>query len=284
LVLEGGFSVVNAGGTITEQGNDISSGATPVFSTKNTPTVQDPTLANSTNNTDPQLVGFLDYNGGPTPTMALIFGSPAIDTADDLASPPFDERGVPRPIGLHSDMGAFEFGNPTVLAEGRITTGTNGTSEGLSYVTVVAQDTNGDVFTTTSTNGNYAFALPANTYSVTPQPVNGIGTFAPSSIANVVLSSNNVFNLDFLVTSAGTNGITRGTTNGGVIQVTFNLLPGLSYRIQASTNLSSPTNWYDVATNNSGASGIITFADSAATNGISSTNFVPYKFFRAVSP
>jgi hypothetical protein len=41
-------------------------------------------------------------NGGPTPTLGLLTGSPALDAGDDSASPPTDQRGVGRPCGAHS--------------------------------------------------------------------------------------------------------------------------------------------------------------------------------------
>ncbi|HEY7304011.1 MAG TPA: DUF11 domain-containing protein, partial [Bryobacteraceae bacterium] len=44
-----------------------------------------------------------------TPTLALPLGSPAIDAGDDSRFLARDQRGVPRPRGPHSDIGAFEF-------------------------------------------------------------------------------------------------------------------------------------------------------------------------------
>jgi hypothetical protein len=64
----------------------------------------------SLNNTDPML-GPLTNNGGPTLTMALLPGSPAIDAGDSSAAPATDQRGFPRPAGLASDIGAFEYGS-----------------------------------------------------------------------------------------------------------------------------------------------------------------------------
>ena len=58
-------------------------------------------------NTDP-LLGPLQDNGGPTLTHALLPGSPAIDAGDDDAAPTTDQRGVPRPQGETSDIGAYE--------------------------------------------------------------------------------------------------------------------------------------------------------------------------------
>jgi hypothetical protein len=78
---------------------------------------------------DPKLDTALRSNGGPTQTLALLAGSPAIDRGDSgvLASPPgvtTDQRGVARTHGSAVDIGAFEFvAAPTpwpVLAGGHI--------------------------------------------------------------------------------------------------------------------------------------------------------------------
>lgn len=60
-------------------------------------------------NTDP-LLGPLQDNGGPTFTHALLPGSPAIDAGDDTAAPATDQRGIARPQGAASDIGAYEAG------------------------------------------------------------------------------------------------------------------------------------------------------------------------------
>jgi hypothetical protein len=59
---------------------------------------------------DPQL-GPLQDTGGPTPTMALLAGSPAINAGDDTDAPAYDQRGLgfPRIVGGAIDIGAFEF-------------------------------------------------------------------------------------------------------------------------------------------------------------------------------
>jgi hypothetical protein len=60
------------------------------------------------------LLGPLTHNGGPTLTLALQSGSPAIDRGDP-AAPPEDQRGYGR-VGV-PDVGAFEFGGvATTLA------------------------------------------------------------------------------------------------------------------------------------------------------------------------
>jgi hypothetical protein len=61
-------------------------------------------------NADP-LLAALAANGGPTGTLALNPGSPAID-AGDAACPATDQRGVARPQGAACDIGAFELQTP----------------------------------------------------------------------------------------------------------------------------------------------------------------------------
>jgi CSLREA domain-containing protein len=63
------------------------------------------------------LLQALANNGGPTMTMALTAGSPAIDTGTTGCppTPATDQRGVTRPQGPACDIGAFEFsGGPPV--------------------------------------------------------------------------------------------------------------------------------------------------------------------------
>jgi predicted outer membrane repeat protein len=59
-------------------------------------------------NTNP-LLGPLQDNGGPTPTMALLPGSPAIDAGTSAGAPAVDQRGYIRPAGAGFDIGAFEY-------------------------------------------------------------------------------------------------------------------------------------------------------------------------------
>jgi hypothetical protein len=57
-------------------------------------------------NVNPQL-GPLQYNGGPTQTMALLPGSPAINAGDNTGAAAYDQRGFTRIVGT-VDIGAFE--------------------------------------------------------------------------------------------------------------------------------------------------------------------------------
>ena len=69
--------------------------------------------------TDPMLSALAD-NGGGLPgllTLAPMLGSPVIDAGDDNGAPATDERGITRPQGPHSDIGAVEFVTvPTIFA------------------------------------------------------------------------------------------------------------------------------------------------------------------------
>lgn len=55
------------------------------------------------------MLSFINDNGGPTPTLLPLTGSPVIDAADNVACPTRDQRGVLRPVGSACDIGAVEF-------------------------------------------------------------------------------------------------------------------------------------------------------------------------------
>jgi hypothetical protein len=61
--------------------------------------------------------------GGPTPTMALWAGSPAIDAGGSAGCPATDQRGVGRPIDGDEDgtptcdIGAFEFQSVPIFTD-----------------------------------------------------------------------------------------------------------------------------------------------------------------------
>jgi predicted outer membrane repeat protein len=96
----------NCAGTITSDGYNLSSDGTCHFSS-----------TGDLNNKSPKL-GALNNNGGPTKTMALQKGSPALDAGNPAGCRDFsgnllrtDQRGQPRPGGRETtgcDMGAYE--------------------------------------------------------------------------------------------------------------------------------------------------------------------------------
>ena len=111
-ILAGGFSN-NCFGVITDLGHNLSSDVTPAW-----------TSGTSLNNTDPLLLPLGNY-GGPTLTMALHAGSPALNTADCALAPATDQRGFPRPDGPGCDIGAYEGASAPALQIFRVNSATN---------------------------------------------------------------------------------------------------------------------------------------------------------------
>jgi hypothetical protein len=100
-----GENIINLAGTVISDGYNLSSDGAGGFLTEVTDQI----------NTDPKL-GPLTDNGGPTKTMALHVGSPAIDTGDSFGLGT-DQRGQPRydnpnianaTSGDGADIGAYE--------------------------------------------------------------------------------------------------------------------------------------------------------------------------------
>ncbi|QDV83430.1 Calx-beta domain-containing protein [Planctomycetes bacterium TBK1r] len=67
-------------------------------------------MSSDTNGVVAPGLDILADNGGPTPTHALLAGSPAIDGGDTFSAEAFDQRGTgfPRLVGSNVDIGSFE--------------------------------------------------------------------------------------------------------------------------------------------------------------------------------
>jgi hypothetical protein len=89
-------------GTLTSQGHNLIGDGTGG-------TGYDPTdlVGTAASPIDPRL-GLLQDNGGPTQTLALLAGSPAIAAGDPTGAPASDQRGFARVVGGTIDIGAFE--------------------------------------------------------------------------------------------------------------------------------------------------------------------------------
>lgn len=90
----------NCYGNIMNGGNNLEDGTMCGWGSSN----------GSLSNTSP-LLGELANNGGATLTHALLPGSPAINAVifhSPNGCPAVDQRGVPRPIGPHCDIGSYE--------------------------------------------------------------------------------------------------------------------------------------------------------------------------------
>lgn len=104
-------------------------------------------IGSSSNIIDAKL-GPLQNNGGPTPTHALLAGSPALDTGDcldfDGVTVSKDQRGINRPQGPACDIGAYENSLPTVSCPNGLTLECGVGGVACAKLTVVAGDADGD--------------------------------------------------------------------------------------------------------------------------------------------
>jgi len=67
-------------------------------------------------------LGTLAKNGGPTQTIALLAGSPAIDAGDsNVATSATDQRGYARIVGNAIDIGAYEYGSTPAASDLSVT-------------------------------------------------------------------------------------------------------------------------------------------------------------------
>jgi hypothetical protein len=111
----------NCNGAVTDGGHNIDDGTTCGF----TGTGCTPTTGTSFCNTNPQLAAGLANNGGPTQTVALEAGSPAINAGNEAicaASPVnnLDQRGFVRPGtgAANCSIGAYEFNSGVPCGSG----------------------------------------------------------------------------------------------------------------------------------------------------------------------
>jgi hypothetical protein len=133
-------------------------------------------------------LGPLQNNGGPTRTMALLPGSPALGAAacSDADGTPLtvDQRGLPRPQVTGCDIGAFENQAPTLICPAAQTLEGHG-SKGRARATLTATvaDPDGDALTVVwSVNGvprqtnNIAATHPPESEAVKFKAQYGLGT------------------------------------------------------------------------------------------------------------
>jgi hypothetical protein len=147
---------------------------------------------------DPNL-GTLASNGGSTQTLALLPGSPAIDAGDNAtcsAAPVNgrDQRGKTRPVGMHCDIGAYEFGSTIAGNVGvagaklRYTDGTVKTaisSANGAYSFAVSYGWSGTV---TPSKPGFAFSPLKKTYAnvIADKPAQNYSAYAPAGTVTVM--------------------------------------------------------------------------------------------------
>jgi chitodextrinase len=188
---QGGGPNCGGGQPVSDAGYNIDTGSTCGFST----------ASHSLSNTSPHL-GPLAANGGPTQTMALPAGSPAVDAIPASTSGctgSTDQRGIARPQGAGCDIGAYELvqsgsGTPSVPT-GLTVTGTTSSSVSLSWNASSGSPTgytvyrNGKAIGTTggptATTYTDVTASPSTTYTYTVDAFSGSSHSAQSSAVQV---------------------------------------------------------------------------------------------------
>jgi hypothetical protein len=214
----------NCWGTIADLGYNLSSDASAGFS-----------AAGSLNNTDPKL-GPLGNYGGPTLTLPLLAGSPAIDGGNTATAPPTDQRGHARPYGAAADIGAFE-SSPPYFIGGQVSGYTL-----WNEVTIVI----GSSVLVTTNGGTYgASAIPAGSYSVTPTSPNYL--FIPASRPLTV--GPDQFGINFK--AYHWNALSLEAVTNGYMDCIIANTNGLTCRLLTSTNL---LDWLPLSTNTLGPS------------------------------
>ena len=206
-----GANLVNKGSTITSKGYNLSSDNGGGFLTATGDKI----------NTDPKL-GALANNGGPTQTLALLAGSPALDMGNPNTTglPANDQRGAgfPRVLNGRVDIGAVEGG---VNAPSKINTTTTVTSslnpsqfgQSVTFTATVAPASG-----TTKPTGTVTFKDGATTLG-TGTLANGVATFATAALSaathqiTATYSGDTNFNAS---TSAALSQVVNAATSNGL--------------------------------------------------------------------
>jgi sugar lactone lactonase YvrE len=221
----------NCVGSLIDGGNNISSDASCQF-----------TSAASVNNTDPLLGPFGDY-GGPTFTIPLLAGSPAIDHGNDAVAPATDQRGHARPYGKASDIGAFESSPPYTIL---------GQLSSFWHLTNVSVSVGGASSNSAGTGPFTIHGLAAGNYMVTPTLTNYLFVPATQSVTlgpDVIGLQFKGYQLNALSPEPPTNGSARFVLAGQA---------GDTWQIQRSTNLSS---WQTIGPVTIPTNGVLEFID-----------------------
>lgn len=239
----------NAFGPLVDAGNNISSDASCQF-----------TQPGSRNNVDPLLSPLADF-GGPTPTMALLAGSPAIDAALSSFCVATDQRGRPRPSGLACDVGAFESSPPFTV---------RGTIHGFRPPQGIVVQCSNDVSGTSDARGDYiVFGVAPGSHNLVPTSPDA--AVLPNSRMLSVLSD--LIDVDFKAYRL--NGLTIEAVSSQDQTVVLAGQSGNIYEVQTSQNIAGP--WTNLSTNTISPNGTVAF--QAPLNGSAS-----YLRARLVSP
>ncbi len=194
---------------------------------------------------DPKL-GSLQNNGGPTPTYALLPGSPAINAGDNTTCLTEDQRGITRPQQGQCDIGAFESrGFTLAISGGNNQTTTIGTPFSVPLeLTIISNAGNEPV-----NDGSITFTAPTSGPSVTFAPMI-MGTILNGEVlltatANITAGSS----YTVVVDTVGGNSVNFTMTNTKTtpnISVTVPVSPSIvgqiaTFTVEVSSTIRMPT-------------------------------------------
>jgi hypothetical protein len=241
----------NCFGVLVDGGHNLSSDGSCKFS-----------ALGSLNNTDPRLSPLDDF-GGPTLTIALGAGSPALDAADAAHCPPTDQRGIARPFGMACDIGAFESAPPYSI-RGRV----SGWNVGGMSVTA------GSLLANADSNGYFVFSsVPEAVYFVSPSSSGR--TFTPTSrLVDLARVKADAVGVDFYSPVPYPSNSFAMEMSPGLGRATFAGASNQGYLLLVSTNLSE---WHIESSFTTDGYGVFQFL---LTNSPSSAS----RFFEAVRP
>jgi hypothetical protein len=131
------------------------------------------------------MLGALQDNGGPTQTMALLPGSPAIDAGDNSLIPSgvtSDQRGNPRIVNATVDIGSFEAQQEITATTVAGSTSTSVFGQSVTFTATVTPPAGSAV---PVASGSIQFQVDGNNFGAPVTLVNGSATSAATSSLSV---------------------------------------------------------------------------------------------------
>jgi hypothetical protein len=194
------------------------------------------------------LLGSLGYNGGPTPTLALLAGSPAIGSGDPSGAPATDQRGFARVFGSTIDIGSYERQSYDVTST--LDSGPGTLRQALTL------DRDGSTITIDPSLSGQTIALATELLIQNSVSIDGTG--APG----IVLSGNNATRV-FHIGSGATVMLRGLTIEQGSAATGAGILNAGNLTLSASTIA-----WNDATSNGGGIenTGTLTVVDSTIAN------------------